>query len=318
MFGTLCANRTRRWAAGIAGGLLTLAVSAQAQPDVAFPYPAAIPTTPLADYGDAPDNYPARYTPPFDTVLGRFPTHHATSNSLYGLPGGHAVRTRFEQLGTLISRERGPVDPGDPDTIENFVDDDFDDGLVGGPCVGGVAVLANPTSVTLTFEVTLSADAPVVDRYLNVAIDINHDGRWDDSTGPLPEWVVPDFLLPPLTPGTTTLVTTPPFYLPLGMSPAWLRVALTRERVVDIVPVDATGWDGSGRFQYGEVEDHLIATELLAAASAAAQASATASASASAFAVAVASANANATAIAAACAQADAFAFAIANSCAAA
>src|SRR5262245_2652282 len=127
----------------------------------------------LVDFGDAPDGVLAGYAPPYAAVVGRFPTYYSTTNSRYGLPGAHAVTTGVEVLGTLVSPEAGPDDVADPDTIENFVDDDRDDGIVGGLCPAGTPAVPWPSPLpsTLTLRVTLAPAAPAMTRYLNLLID---------------------------------------------------------------------------------------------------------------------------------------------------
>lgn len=134
-----------------------------------------------ADFGDAPDGHSAGYPPPFSVVVGNFPTSFVTGNSRFGQPGGHTLTTGQEWLGTMVSAEFGPDDPADPDTIENFIDDDRDDGWVSGPCAFGSPSVPfpNPLLTTLTFQVSIAQGAPNVQRYINVLIDKDHDGTWN-------------------------------------------------------------------------------------------------------------------------------------------
>jgi hypothetical protein len=231
---------------------------------------------PLADYGDAPDGTNAGYPAPFAAVIGNFPTRYTTTNSRYALPGGHTLGVSDCRLGAVISAERGPRDRQDPDTIENFVDDDLDDGMVGGPCAVGSPgfPFPDPLSSTLKFSVTVASSAPNVSRYLNVLMDLNHDGVWSN------EWVVVDQIVN-VPPGTTQFVDAGPIPIPLSPAGFWMRVALTRTPIVGSFPDNGTGWDGSGSFSHGEIEDYLLAHGL-----AYAQAAASASADASDFAAA--------------------------------
>ena len=90
-------------------------------------------TPPLGDYGDAPDGTNALYGAPFTGVIGKFPTELGTLNSRYGLPGGRTSASQ-EWFGASVSLEAGPHDGADPDSVENLVDDDFDNGLGGSAC----------------------------------------------------------------------------------------------------------------------------------------------------------------------------------------
>jgi len=103
--------------------------------------------------------------------------------------------------------------------------------------------------------------APPGPRFLNVLIDMNLDGRWSVGEDETPEWAVRNLIVN-LAPGSSRSVRTPQFALgsvsrlPDG---AWMRVALTRERIV------GDAWDGGGRWQAGEVEDYQLALPRAAA-----------------------------------------------------
>ncbi|TWT40582.1 hypothetical protein RAS1_42950 [Phycisphaerae bacterium RAS1] len=217
----------------------------------------------FADYGDAPDGTSALYPVPFQAVVGNFPTLRNTTNSRYGLQGGHCLTTSQEWLGLVVSRELDADDTSDPDLIENLVDDDFDDSLVNGPCAVGSppAPFPSPMSVTLGIRVNVAAGAPNVTRYINILIDHNHNGVWANVTPGAPEWVVVDMPVS-VAPGTSAVITTPAFALPLSPIGAWTRIVLTRTPVAGTFTDDGTGWDGSGRFNFGEVEDFLMANAL--------------------------------------------------------
>lgn len=211
------------------------------------------------DYGDAPDELNAGYPPPFHNVIGKFPTRFVTVNSRYGLPGAHTINSNEEWLGEKISVEVGPQDTDDPDLIENFIDDDFDDGWVAGPCLSSTEMVANMYSVTLSFQVTVVADAPDTDRYINVLIDLDNDGRWSSpNSNAQQEWLVQDAVVV-VPPGTSRTVTVGPVLLPDSPIGSWMRVSLTRTPVQTVFADDGTGWDGSGLFSHGEIEDYLFA-----------------------------------------------------------
>lgn len=219
------------------------------------------------DYGDAPDDQNARYASPFDTVIGEFPTLFATTNSRFSQPGGHVTDTTgVDRLGDLFSVEVGVLDASDPDVMHNLVDDDRDDGMVGGPCVTespGVFPWPGLVAATLTFEVTIDATAPAGTRFLNVLHDRNRDGQWNSDPSTIPpnplEWIVQDFEFP-VTPGTSQNVTVLVNY-PAGAA-GWMRVALTRTPIIDSFVDDGSGWDGSGSFSHGEIEDYLPVIDL--------------------------------------------------------
>jgi len=257
-------------------------------------------TIPIADYGDAPDGLAAGYGAPYQGVVGRFPTDYGTANGRYGLPGGHTLNADG-WLGAAVSFEQGARDCQDPDGIPNLIDGDLDDGLSGSFCPASPNGPFDPAGVdvTLALKVTLSPGASTGRRYVNVLVDLNHDGTWSGSAGNT-EWVVQDFPVDNLVAGQTQTIHVGPFKLPSTISPTWMRVALTTEPVANVVPVDATGWDGSGEFASGEIEDYYINQSVSHAVAASYSA---------------ASAKAWADAVAAAWAQAQAWATASATSC---
>ena len=205
---------------------------------------------PAGDYGDAPDGYPTRYSPGEDVArLGLFPSAYTTTHSRAGLPGGHALDPNTAWLGAAASIERGVLDPADPDLTHNMTDDDRrDDGVI-------VLRPTGPLGTEADVLISASADASSVGWYLNVLLDADGDGTWT-NTGALDEWRVVN---QPITvvPGGTTTVTLRDFWPTPSRRQAWLRMALTDEPIIEAAFGDA-GWDGSGAFERGEIEDHLV------------------------------------------------------------
>jgi len=214
--------------------------------NMSMPISAGQSTAPSADYGDAPDGQDAYYG-----VAGKFPTYYETSNSILNRPGGHTLTVGLETIGIDVSAEVDADDPNDPDLIPNLVDSDKDDRMF---------VQLNIQNAQLTFTVTVDENAPDIPRYVNVLIDFDQNGNWTEgSYGD--EWAVINFEVS-VKPGNTETITTPSFSwgndainLP---TPAWLRIALTREEIDESLFTDLGGWDGSGSFDYGEIEDHLV------------------------------------------------------------
>ena len=218
----------------------TAAVTAAASPTAA----------PLlaADFGDAPDGAPAGYRG--TRVIGRFPTRLDTRSSPN--PGAHILSPGHDRLGETVTAESDADDRADPDGVPNLINADHgDDGVT----ALTLALDQVPAQATLEVSVALTAAAPPGPRYLNVLIDMNLDGRWSVGEDATPEWAVRNLVVS-LTPGTSRSVRTLPFAmgttsrLPDG---AWMRVALTRERIV------GDAWDGGGRWQAGEIEDYQLA-----------------------------------------------------------
>ncbi len=191
---------------------------------------------PSGDYGDAPDGFLAGYARPYGDVVGRFPTRYDTPNSRVGGHGIVVLNPGAATLGLRVSSERGALDPGDPDGMHNMVDDDaYDDGL------------SVDRPLPLYLNVSLRPGAGRTTWYLNVLVDVNHDGEWRD------EWFVRNQVLN-LTPGASQEVE---LNVPPPFPPAWMRIALTSEPVDESAFADVGGWDGSGEFREGEVEDYL-------------------------------------------------------------
>lgn len=213
--------------------------------DVPLPASAFVSNAPRGDYGDAPDGSQA-----YAGVAGQFPTRYATSTGYQRLPGCHTLKTGGETLGTGVSAEVDAMDPNDPDGVPNLVDADSDERAY---------VILDGVESRLAFTVSIGATAPDVARYLNILIDFDQSGKWGTgSSGP--EWPVANLKLD-LAPGSSATIITPAFSWGSGsarMSPVWMRALLTRQAVDKARFDSATGWDGSGEFEFGEVEDFFV------------------------------------------------------------
>ena len=212
---------------------------------------AASPTAPpplAADFGDAPDGAPADYRG--TRVIGRFPTRLDTRSSPN--PGAHILAPGPDRLGQSVTAEAGADDRADPDGRPNLVNgDDGDDGVL----AFTLSLDQVPAQATLEVRAALTVEAPPGPRYLNVLIDMNLDGRWSVGEDATPEWAVRNLEVN-LDPGASQRIRTQPFALgSAGRLPdgAWMRVALTRQRIV------GDAWDGGGRWLAGEIEDYRLA-----------------------------------------------------------
>jgi S-layer homology domain/GEVED domain/Bacterial Ig domain len=224
--------------------------------------PGATPTAaPTAEYGDAPEDGPAGYAGSFSVVEAAFPTLYNTTNSTYG-PGAHALDSSEEWLGDgvaggLYSYEEDADDSADPDGIENLDNtDDYDDGVTG----LNIILTSIPPPAYLTTQITVAPDAPDVPRYVNAVIDLNMDGKWaGNAAGGEPEWVVKNFVVN-VSPGSVQTVTSDAFAYSNGLlltPTTWMRVVLSREPI-NAATYGTDGWDGSGAFTKGEVEDYYV------------------------------------------------------------
>jgi len=212
--------------------------------DSAVPITGSPSQAPTGDYGDAPDGQDAYYGIP-----GRYPTLFNTANSQFGRPGGHTLNIGEETLGVNVSAEVDATDPNDPDGVPNLVDADSDERIF---------VIVEGTQAKLAFTVSVAPNAPDVTRYANAVIDFDQNGRWSTGTYRT-EWVLVNLTID-VDPGSSETVITPWFswgneaVLP---SPVWMRLLLAREEVDEALFANVGGWDGSGQFEYGEVEDYF-------------------------------------------------------------
>jgi len=205
------------------------------------------PTKLSADFGDAPDGNPAGYAN--TRIIGRFPTRLKTRSS--DKPGAHIYTPGADRLGPSVTTEASADDSTNPDAAPNLVNSDAaDNGLRGLT----LTLDGTPPSAVVDLTVSLDPSAPVGDRFVNILIDMNLDGRWGPSDGFAPEWAIRNFPVR-VDPGTTTRIQTDKF--PIGSATqlpdgAWMRVLLTRSRI------EGVRWDGGGRWPFGEVEDYRI------------------------------------------------------------
>lgn len=105
-----------------------------------------------------------------------------------------------------------------------------------------------------------SQPAPAV---LNVLVDWNHDGDWNDVLAPAcgqaactPEWVVKNLAVM-LAPGCNFLMT-PAFQTGQYPGRSWMRVTLTPAAVADDFPWNGSVGEPGGFFAGGETEDHPV------------------------------------------------------------
>jgi hypothetical protein len=194
-----------------------------------------------ADYGDAPDERPTGYSQ--GAKIGRFPTRSSSN-------GARALHPERLWLGTPGSVERDVADATDLDGRVNL-DYDSDDGLR----EMLLSLEQHPPLAAVTVET--GARNVSTDVWLNVAVDLNGDGRWG-GTGAAgePEWAVQNHSveLPPEAIGRSRPVALPPFIYANGEQlprQAWMRIAVTDR------PIE-TLWDGTGQFEAGEIEDYFV------------------------------------------------------------
>ncbi|MBX3053759.1 MAG: hypothetical protein KF753_19930 [Caldilineaceae bacterium] len=245
------------------------------------------PPRPTADLGDAPDST----------------NHHSISNTAYsGVPG--RFPTVFND--TPAGEGRGPIhyDPhvfwlGDKVSLENEADTGPDQEMDAGgnPINNILAKAADNADNDRADDGWLNRNVPLADckeailkvrvrkdpaidikkAFLNVWIDGNRDGDWEDigkcdPDGHSNEWIVQDFAvdLSAMTGSFADIeVKTILVYNAKPDAPAWMRFTLSEEMAEHMPPVDQPNpnepptrglTDGRGPhngFRFGETEDYL-------------------------------------------------------------
>lgn len=163
---------------------------------------------------------------------------------------------------------------GGPSACDPAVATDCIESLIGlsmnqDECVGDLdAGLTTPT-----FFMQCSLGVAHVEAYLcggqpapavlNVLVDWNHDGDWNDVLAPAcgqaactPEWVVKNLAVM-LQPGCNFL-TTPAFQSGQHPGRSWMRVTLTPAAVAGDFPWNGSVGEPAGFFAGGETEDHPV------------------------------------------------------------
>ncbi len=240
----------------------------------------------LADLGDAPDSsnsfgvgmtaYTSMGMLPV-TVPGRFPTVYRKGSPPYGpIPWVPEAA----HLGASVSREVEADYGHDEDGVNNLVPLKDRADLDGGDDGVGLPLYLPPCRPT-RFAYTVNVRRPVEVLYVNVWLDFNRDGDWDDVLPcVLPdsvsdnqrvanEWAVRNQALVGLRPGlheiwTPAFVSWHPRWA-LGIdAPIWMRITLS-EKPWGLRREDASatesGWGGSGPkdgYWTGETEDYLF------------------------------------------------------------
>jgi hypothetical protein len=187
------------------------------------------------EFGDAPDNSsdPADYP------------------SLLASNGARHFPTTTECLGLNINgtdwKDFEP-DANEPDL------DPFDDGLL-------TSVLAaNNSTQTVDVEVTnlIPDDQTLI---LNILLDLNRDGDWDDVVGSQSEHVVRNQPIPLTGVADGTFTSTPFSTVGATPGPTWMRITLTRHTI-------NSGWNGTmasagylNPFECGETEDWSVSID---------------------------------------------------------
>ena len=249
-------------------------LSAVALVALALLNPAAVSAQALdSDAGDAPDSTnqsnQKMETFPGSGIIANYPTVYKDPS---GVPGPiHWYASQDAWLGDKVTAEADadllPDNDGltniDPTTNEADRDG-VDDGVY-------LESLFFKDCGMMEFRYKVTVGAPVLAmRYVNIWIDFNRDGDWDDTLTckqgsqlvKVPEWAVQDQAIAgALAPGAYNFSTTPFMAMnpPSSKAPMWLRITLSEAKA----PI-ASGLglaDGRGDpngYRFGETEDYLL------------------------------------------------------------
>jgi len=249
----------------------------------------------LRDFGDAPENIPA-----YPAVIGHFPTCVSpgqpgtqefkcgplstvpglTGYVVHNTPvtgihywlgcGGAAAPMGIDAEGDGKVNLTGAGNPSacSASTLADCTEPAFGMTFGQDECYGdddaGLAappVLTTCSSSTIAFR-AYSCSAVAIQVYLNVLIDLNHDGDWNDNVycnlpgGCAHEWAVRNVVIA-LQPGCNNL-TTPAFLVGSNAVESWMRITISDQPVNDDFP-----WAGSvtmpgGDLRGGETEDYPL------------------------------------------------------------
>ena len=230
----------------------------------------AVPNKP--DLGDAPDStnnsgvammaYPSQGMLPV-VVQAHYPTVYNDSSGTGPYGPAHINAQAVAFLGKKITRETEADTGADEDGINNIRPsadapdrDQGDDGVV--------FPLNMPSCRFTTIDYVVNVIAPNTDLWVNVWLDWNRDGDWDDTLecpkGPAPEWAVQNQFLLNLPAGINQ-ITTPGFlaWHPEGGEEIWMRITLSGQPWRGGSNPGAKGNAGSGpegKYEIGETEDY--------------------------------------------------------------
>jgi len=231
------------------------------------------PQTEMYDFGDAPEGgiaYPSLgITGQFPTCITVGPLGHFIQHSNFGAffgpsvdfePDGNAglcpgCFPPYDQDECFADGDAGLIIPGSftIDPLGNVV-----------PCSGSPVLSLGQTCQTALWGPNI--DIHVVNNmpnqtpgFVNVLIDWDQNGFWAGGsqcpTGPAPEHVLVDFVIPNGFNGPLSMLMPPSFTIGPNAGYVWVRFSIT-ERPVGL------NWDGSGVFEDGETEDYLLRVDL--------------------------------------------------------
>lgn len=245
----------------------------------AMPTPTVTPTPPNPDVGDAADNtnnFGVGMTTYPSGIVANFPTTFRGPGGIPGMIHWNPIADSWLGLNVSgefdadLSPDADPVTNIDP-TSNSADRDSFDDGVR-----RGTLNLGN--CITNTFQYDLRVVGARKLRYVNVWMDYNRDGDWNDTircrdasgrTRTFTEWVVRNRasnLAPRVAPYTFV---TPAFWSvnpPTPTNPMWMRMTLAESQAVTLTAALADGRGPASGYHYGETEDYYLTRPIILAA----------------------------------------------------
>jgi hypothetical protein len=228
----------------------------------------------VPDLGDAPDstnNYNRNMTAyPSASTKANYPTVYNDGSATGPYGPAHLNDQLVAYLGKSITRETEADTGADEDGVNNIRpstgssnNDGADDGVL--------FPLNLPACRWTTFDYIVNVIDPDVDLWVNVWLDWNRDGDWDDTLecaqGPAPEWAVQNQLLFDLAIGSNQ-ITAPAvlsWHPASGPKEIWMRITLSEQPWKGGSNPAAKGNAGSGpqgKYLYGETEDYYFTPDV--------------------------------------------------------
>jgi len=225
----------------------------------------------LGDASDSTNNFGRSMTayPVPASVKANYPTVFNDGSGAGPYGPVHLNAQLAAHLGKKITRETEADIGPDEDGVNNINPsasspnhDDGDDGIV--------FPLNLPPCRWTTFDYLVNVIEPGTDLWVNVWLDWNRDGDWDDTpdcaSGPAPEWAVQNQFLFDLPAGLNR-ITTPailPWHPEDGPETIWMRITLSERPWKGGSNPGAKGNGGSGprtKYQVGETEDYYFVAD---------------------------------------------------------
>jgi len=228
--------------------------------------------TDLGDASDSTNNFGRQMTayPIPYSIKANYPTVYNDGSGTGPYGPVHLNDTMVAYLGKTITREIEADTGSDEDGYNNIrpqlSSPNFDNG---DDSIKLPLSLPNCCWTTIEYEVTVVD--PSVDLWVNIWLDWNRDGDWDDVVncpeGPAPEWAVQNQFLFNLPIGLNKI--TSPAFLPWhpegGPENIWMRITLSEQPWKTGSNPGVVGNAGSGpqaKYEIGETEDYYFAADI--------------------------------------------------------